>query len=376
MTHHYTLEPHDPIVLGDGRSIGANTMTGTMDLPFPSTLAGLMRTTLGLGNDGPFDATKIPELLNQSLVGPLLTRLEPSPELYVPAPADALFLTVEGQATRGIRRRLTPIAANPDEATDLDPSLHPVGLPDLVLDKPCAGPRYWRWSRFEQWLVSPPRPAARDEVDLDDLGLRSLQHEERIHVALDSKTRTVIDGAMFRTKGVRYTHRTEGRFERFGLRFAWSGSNKALEKRVLSLGGERRLSGLTTSKTGFPSPSKDLINAIERNRRVRLVLLTPAIFDLGFRPTHFPDAKLIACAVGRPSVVSGWDHCRTDRYPRGRPKPSRRCAPAGSVYWLELQPEVDVKRWVDEHWFKNISTHEQDRRDGFGLAVVGAGGDA
>jgi len=41
---------------------------------------------------------------------------------------------------------------------------------------------------------------------------------------------------------------------------------------------------------------------------------------------------------------------------------------------LELDASVkDVKAWVEAHWFKNISSNDQDRRDGFGLAVVGVG---
>lgn len=372
----YHLEPRDPIVLGDGRSIGVNTMTSSIDVPFPSTLAGLVRTTLGRRADGRFDASKIEALKAQSLVGPLLTRLDPSPELFVPSPADAIFFEDAATPTALVRRRLTPQPLRDGEASDLPDGLLYAGLAHEELRKPGRGPRYWAWSHFENWLLGAddgPAPA--------DLGLDRLTHEERTHVAIAVATRTAIDGALFRTDGVRYAHRTGGaepRFERYALCFAWSG--QTVPTGLVGLGGERRLSTLSRSSSALPTIPDRLVERVSAHRRVRLVLLTPAIFDLGFRPRAFDRARLIACAVGRPVVVSGWDHARNPPSrpdadpPIGVPKPTRRCAPAGSVYWLELEPEVqDIEAWVKDHWFLNVSSNEQDRRDGFGLAVVGAG---
>jgi len=383
MTKLYDLEPRDPIVLGDGRSIGENTMTASLDLPYPSTLAGLVRTSIGRRADGTFARDRIDELLAQSLTGPLLRRAEPDPMLFVPAPADAVFFEEE-EAKAGtpikplVRRRLAPRDLNPGELTDLPADLKIVGLTTDEVRKPRSGPRFWTWTHLEQWLAGSddgPAPA--------DLGLEALEHEERVHVALKPDTRTALDGALFRTDGVRFVRRRPGaadQLERFDLRFGWTGSD--VPTGVVGLGGERRLSVLrrAPASDAFPKFPSEILKLIEKTRRVRLVLLTPAIFDLGFRPTSFEGSKLVACAVGRAVVVSGWDHAKNPAShpdadpPRGAPKPSRRCAAAGSVYWLELDASVkDVKAWVEAHWFKNISSNDQDRRDGFGLAVVGVG---
>ncbi len=73
-----------------------------------------------------------------------------------------------------------------------------------------------------------------------------------------------------------------------------------------------------------------------------------------------------AIAVQRPQVVSGWDLYRK------KPKPSRRLAPAGTVLFLSLQGDDDaVSQWIGGTWMQCISDDEQDRRDGFGLAVLG-----
>ncbi len=108
----------------------------------------------------------------------------------------------------------------------------------------------------------------------------------------------------------------------------------------------------------------------------RAVLLTPACFTQGFRPTwllqtrHGVTPTLIGAAVGRPAVVSGWDYAARP----GRPKPARRLAPAGSVYFLKLGASSDdaICAWVNAIWMQCVSDDAQDRTDGFGLAALGA----
>jgi CRISPR-associated protein Cmr3 len=85
-------------------------------------------------------------------------------------------------------------------------------------------------------------------------------------------------------------------------------------------------------------------------------------------------AMVLAACVARPSVVSGWDLAADNGpgNPKGRPKPTRRLAPMGSVYFLELKgnPE-DRRQWCEETWLACVSDDVQDRRDGFGLAALG-----
>ncbi|BAW02883.1 CRISPR-associated protein, Cmr3 [Thermus thermophilus] len=77
---------------------------------------------------------------------------------------------------------------------------------------------------------------------------------------------------------------------------------------------------------------------------------------------------MVAAVVGRPLAVSGWN------LKEGKPKPSRRAVPAGSVYFVRLPEawgEGEVRDWAGKVWFRNLSEEEQDRRDGFGLAALG-----
>ena len=119
-------------------------------------------------------------------------------------------------------------------------------------------------------------------------------------------------------------------------------------------------------------------SALESASLLRMVLVTPAIFDHGWRPGWLdadtlegkpigdgPTLRLIGISNGRWKAVSGWSLAS----PRG-PKPIRRMVPAGSVYFFE-KVEGDGRILGTNGWLKSVSDAPQDRNDGFGLAVWG-----
>jgi CRISPR-associated protein Cmr3 len=76
---------------------------------------------------------------------------------------------------------------------------------------------------------------------------------------------------------------------------------------------------------------------------------------------------LKAVATTRAQVVSGWD------FEIRKPKPTRRLVPRGAVFFLKLDGDEQARsRWIEATWMHCISDHEQDQRDGFGLAMLGA----
>lgn len=130
------------------------------------------------------------------------------------------------------------------------------------------------------------------------------------------------------------------------------------------------------SEKTFPTCPATIKEAIKRTNSCRLILLTPACFQEGYYPTwlHTDHAKacgvtveIKAIAMRRPQVVSGWDLTVS------KPKSSRRLAPAGSVFFLSVKGTTDaaLEQWIEATWMQCISDHDQDRRDGFGLAVLG-----
>jgi CRISPR-associated protein Cmr3 len=189
----------------------------------------------------------------------------------------------------------------------------------------------------------------------------------RTHVGIDPGSDTAQDGKLFQTEGIRFC---EGRREdsgkwvtkRFGLLAQCTHPN--IRPGLLHLGGERRVSDLqvaTNAETMF-------WKAPDLGLRARVVLLTPAVFTEGAIPAQIGGAPVIAAAVGRPETISGWDMTQGNG---GAPKPSRRLAPAGSVYWVDLSGVADRGAWAKTVHFQSVCSAHQDNLDGFGLAAVG-----
>ena len=215
------------------------------------------------------------------------------------------------------------------------------------------------------------------------------QTEQRTHVSIDADRLVAKDGALFVTSGLEFTHTSKNHekrlseAQRLALAIDVEESKKfSIQEGLGSLGGERRIvrwRKSTSTRLEWPAKSTAEATEIEKieqmiihNRACRVVLLTPAIFKQGYRPewlTREDDGfkpELKAIAIQRPQVASGWD------LEHRRPKQSRRLAPAGTVLFLKLPKNTDaIRKWVRNIWMQCISDDEQDRRDGFGLAVLG-----
>ena len=151
-------------------------------------------------------------------------------------------------------------------------------------------------------------------------------------------------------------------------------------------GGERRLAywkraDLSEHAAAWQCPNRirDTLSQPPETgtkQRVRLMLASPAPFDAGWRPgwldgKHEVPAgtgvvlKLVGACVPRWKAISGWS------LEKGKfgAKPVRRLAPAGSVYFCEVQ-EGDPSK-LASRWLESVCDREADMREGFGLALWG-----
>lgn len=355
----YTAAPRDPLMVRDGRPFGLDTDGArSLDFPPPSVLAGMVRTRIGFADRLDQFQLSVEQALAIEVSGPLLARVGAEGKVegaLFPAPRDCVLF----EALGGWRRhRLRPEEAPGANAlTSLPGHLLPVA-PDRALpaNKPASGPAFWTAAALRRWLEEPGESAELLETQQTR---PALTHERRVHVAIDPDTLTAEDGKLFQTDGLRFERWTNGGpIERMCLLLRCK--NDKLRPGLATLGGERRLTLLEES--GFdptwPAPTLS-------TRRARVVLLTPALFDEGGVPGAIAGARVVAAAVGRPLTISGWDMAI------GGPKRTRRLAPAGSVYWVELPDGVAQEDWCASVHFGAVSDQLQDRRDGFGLAAVG-----
>lgn len=391
----WILEPRDPLIARDGRPFGPNPGARAVSLPFPypSTTTGGVRTQAGMDDQGTFVADSVRLAVIKKIVvrGPLLVELDRDSDqisrYLVPAPADALLLEPDKGQTATRRQWLVPLAdpagVKAESGSNLPPDLHLVGPSVYYPGKPSAEiPRYWYWKHFCDWLGKPGDGL----VTPADLGHNGPQGETRMHVSIAQTTQTADEGALFRTGGLEFRRKQNERNPtltdlcRLALVVETAQPFAHFAGGLAPLGGERRLMAWRESTQDLSSDLKcpiEIRKQIKEQRHCRLVLLTPALFTTGYRPAWVAAGRragvqshLRAAIVLRPQVVSGWD------FEHSRPKPTRRLAPAGSVYYLALPQDHEaddtaIDAWIDSIWLCGVCDSDTDNADGFGLAVLG-----
>lgn len=164
--------------------------------------------------------------------------------------------------------------------------------------------------------------------------------DPRLGIALDPATGSVETGKIYTTDAIALRPEAGFVVEMEGT------DGLAPKKGLLRLGGDGR--GATVSPYHGPSPSHSFRISL-RGNGFRMILATPGIFPEGehgegwIPPGVFREetgwvlrykalaARLVAAAVPGLEIVSGWDIAEH------RPKPAVRAAPAGSVYWFQVE---------------------------------------
>ncbi len=377
------IEPRDSLLFRDAKEFGSEAGSATsLPFPLPSVLAGAIRSRYGWSQKLNFDDPSARKrLLSLSVHSPLLVELGPNDELleyYLPAPMDAVVFTDDKQSL--YLKRLLPHRLSDEILLDTltEEQLLPLSFQDMERRKPAPfPPKFWPYSQlYVRWLQE---PASQLPVE----GMGGPVTETRIHVKLGS-TQTAEEGKLFSTTMLRFrlsvsssntppTHPVPlSSIQRFAL--AAFVDDELNIQGIFPLGGERRLAHWTITENAFPPCPTQIKEEVVRSRRARIILITPAYFgESAWRPESFGSGiALKAVAIRRYTVGSGWDLALK------QPKPSRRLAPAGTVYFIEFDQtwhESDLATWVEEHWLKSISSEEQARLDGFGLCLVGTWSD-
>jgi CRISPR-associated protein Cmr3 len=257
-------------------------------------------------------------------------------------------------------------------------ALMPVGPIRPDLRKPATtAPLYWRWDAFKQWLLKPVEGKQSPAI----LGHHGPLQEHRLHVSMNPDTLSARTGALFETSGLEFAapgadlETRLSKAQRLALAVVVDRKEApTLHNDLAHLGGERRLVSWRRGNRQLPDCPAEVLDAIREQKACRVILLTPAYLTKGYQPTRLlkpqDDVKpeLQAIAIRQPQVVSGW---RLE--PPSGPKPTRRLAPAGTVFFLSLTSENPraIENWVKERWMQCISDDEEALNDGFGLAVLG-----
>lgn len=369
------LEIHalSPLLWRDGRPFsaadGIETAARSLPLPLPSTIAGFVRTQIGRAEGKDWSHEQLQNLHSLQVCGPLLAR---AGEILLPAPRDGVIYEDDSGHLRMMQ--LKPFSPPQGAGCDLPEDLQPLEVSQDV--KPESGYHLWTATDIERWLLG--------EQFVPDQKISGLPTETRVHVAMDSTTGKGKDGQLY---SVAYRALETGQgvedYQHCTLRARLSLPNGKNPEKIGYLGGENRPAAVEAKEAlseywfDCPQSIKVRFASLGEKSRVRLVLATPAIFEHGWRPgwldkfgeQHLPRGlgkvklKLVAAAVGRREAVSGWN------LRENQPKAVRWIVPAGSVYFFEV--ESGNPSDLLESWLRPVSDIEQDRKDGFGLAMWG-----
>ncbi len=368
-----SLEPLMPVIVRSARPMEGKSDADPARFPPPSTVAGCLRTAWARAERRPFGR----ELAERAVAGPLL--LTADRRVLAPRPADALYF---GSGEEACCIRSEPRAFDPGVGTDLPDGLLPVRLTEDVKGKPGEGPSWWDWKD----LLAFRRGDDVEHSRLSENGWLQPPGDRRTHVTIEPGTRAARDGQLFQTEGLdfdvgpaRYDESSQDRKRRSGpgglrllARFA-----EPMGKSLVHLGGKRRLAALQPeAESIWPKAPEDWLERIREAGGLSLTLLTPGIFSAGWRPGWVdaggpsgsppvaPNLKLRlrAAAVSRWQPHSGWDLAGN------KPRPTRKLAGAGATYWFQVIDGLDAAA-LDALWLAGICDDEQDRRDGFGLAL-------
>lgn len=377
MMQTWMIEPRDGLAFRDGRPNSGGSESRSLKFPLPQTVAGAVRTRAGLDPVGRFDVSMISAVKQLKVHGPLLARTTANAgELLAPAPQDALWEESETREGERNPRRLHHLQPLEQEAFSCGGSVFPDGMSPVGLNAlvslrgkpPKDVPAFWAWEQLMAWLA---QPAQVDPMAVHDQGEAPLAREERLSVAIDPETGTYRHGALFGVSSLVFRTSVSRLEQVADLALAFR-TDAELEPGPGFLGGKNKTASFTHQGAPAWPETCPFLENLARQDRLRVMLLTPGIFKDGWKPSwlleprHGVTPMLKAARVDRPETLSGWD------YEHRQAKATRRAVSAGAVYWLGLEGTAEQRKaWIQELWMQPVSDDEQDRRDGFGLAVMG-----
>lgn len=399
------IEPYDTLFFRDGRPFGPADF-GRSQLPFPQTIAGMIRTylmhVLGL------ESSQIHNLRENAngvepyqraiafiaCRGPWLVKIKDDKieDLFVSPPAHLCrFKKDENHLVS-----LSPLDNGDDlpgwrESPTWQKGLRPV----IYTESSDAIEAETRWLGKDAIaaVLKGEKPDVKDLINPEELFI----WEERTGVTISPDTYTGEDSQIYFTRQLRLQRNIalyaeigwetvdkiqEETLKEIRAAFEKWGDWKKLfpqEGAVIPLGGEGRRVVIKPIET-YVWPNIFVQNNEERNTRAFTWLISPLINNQhertnGTREPWLPMscAKLAAAVCPKPLAVSGWDMSGEEGEKwKSRPRPTKYAVPAGAVYFWERGKNADdSKQFIHNGTLVQLAENAKDRANGWGMALKG-----
>lgn len=383
--------------------------------PLPPTTAGAVRTSVGtaLGWLAPGVCADWPRLLTEvGVAGPLAVVRTHSPtpgawRAVFPCPRDLVALPQDPQTPKPEAKdlRLRWLAPVPPPGGGAEGEVCGSWGTDAksaateALWRPCLRekakpldlPSWWKEDEALAWLLDPrgfeQRCRSPAPVWCPDARQNTRQD---MHLAIEPKRGTASPSLLYGLETQETFWRHDGGMDELGVWLRILHHQHSPLSTWCRLGGESRWATIATASPdpfGFPKERYASYIGEHHPTRIRLLLMTPAVFKDGWLPDSFKlatdrlfhgslhglshvDFSLRAAFVPRAGAVSGWD------FQKRAPKSSRLFVPVGAVYYLEASRALELED-LEALWLTTLQgVDTQDARDGFGLVVPGLWPDA
>lgn len=328
-----TITPLDVLMLRGNRLFGGGVHGGAEMPPWPSVIVGALVSRALADRQKVDDITASPSeaerIIEECLGRDFRLRslwIMKEGMLWGPAPADLVAMAQPGGGLSLYRMQPRRIASHPVWAGYPLEMLPVLDIPER--QKPAGSV----WLSFEGWKrhLAGDEPLSSDAATAD----RFWALDPRLGIALESCSRTVKTGAIYTTDAVAL--KADAR-----LVAVFHGDNIP-SNGLLRLGGDGRAAEIAQPHELDTAALEDFGRPGTGWKGFRMILATPGIFPDGWLPPRVDahagfvftldglTAQLVAAAVGRHDVVSGWDLANQ------APKPAQKVVPTGSCYWFRV----------------------------------------
>jgi len=367
MSAYHFIEPLGLLFLRGNKLFGEAGSYGAAQIPpWPSVAAGALRSSILVREEVDLKAFSSGQIVHPSLGTPQ----EPGAfrvtdfrfgrrikdrkteenkwEGVYPLPAD-LVVSEDDSKVKSVRK-LTPHPVPTGVLSSFDLAKMP-----LLVEKNRSKPVSGQWLSEAGWqrYLHGETPKAGELLESSDLW----RAEDRTGIGMDANSGAVVEGRLFSTQATALC-------EDVGFLLATAGIEA--QSCALRLGGDGGAAQL--EPVNF-TPLQPDYEVILKERRCRIVLTSPALFNGGWRLPGVQGerfelrglkARLCSAAVSRTETVSGWDLAK------GCPKTALRSVAAGSVYWLdelEGSPEalaelLDYGLWGEDQEYAAVRRAE------------------
>lgn len=383
------IEPTEPLLFRTGRPFdaGESNFAESLFPPTPETMQGAIRAMIAahttlvdktMSIAARFGAETLTELIgNQSSYGRFRitglalgrrTKEHESVERLFPTPIHLI------QDDKERLRTKPEVIHNEQVMCNLPEGIHYLLKPEQSTVgklKPLGG-----WLNEAHLSVALTTKAANNLSQLEVVKASDIfEYESRLGIGMSNVTKTTREGYLYQTRMVRMK-------PLYGfvvdVRLAIDAASNSLVAPLdepllddsktqsalhlpttgwLTLGGEQRAAHFTILQSEDRHSAVD----IDQSKKGNLVYLaTPAYFASGWRPSadHFPSlTRPITAAINRYEPIGGWQLNPNDA--GGSGKTTRRCVPAGSVYFFD--ESVSIRQPLTEHGWQI----------GYGIAYTG-----